>query len=341
VDTRTAETLLDLAVEAGPALAGLEARSALERLEARCADLTAALQSFIDQGKIDEAMRLAIALATFWRVTKRLAEGCDALDRCLRTAGGDELLRGRASYEAAMLMFWKGDDHDSTGLHRRAVEIGRQARDPTTVALALCGLARIALRSDVAEARRLCHEALAALEGTADRLGRASAIHVLGVAAQMAGDLHEARRLMRERIALARELGSYAGVSMEASNLSMVERQLGNFEQAEALAREALDIFWKRQDHWALPYGLNSLSAVARDRGQLERAATIIGAAEAMVEAQGAAWPPDERLHYEQTMTTLSEAMSSGDFERARAKGRSMSSSEAVAFALETQPAIL
>jgi len=138
------------------------------------------------------------------------------------------------------------------------------------------------------------------------------------------------------RIALSREVGSYAAVSMEASNLSMVERQLGNLEQAEALAREALDIFWKRQDHWAVPYGLNSLSAVARDRGQLERAATIIGAAETMMQAQGAAWPPDERVHYEQTLTTLSQAMSPGDFERARAKGLSMSASEAVAFALKT-----
>lgn len=204
------------------------------------------------------------------------------------------------------------------------------------MALALCGLARIALRSDVAEARRLCHGALAALDGTADRLARSSAIHVLGVAAQMAGDLHEARGLMRERITLAREMGSYAGVNMEASNLSMMERQLGNLEQADALAREALDIFWKRQDHWALPYGLNSLSAVARDRGQLERAATMIGAAEAMVEAQGAAWPPDERQHYEQTVAALSEAMSPDLLGRARSRGRSMSASEAVAFALGT-----
>ena len=335
MDARTAETLTNLALEASPALAGLEVSATLERLEACYADLTAALQWYIDQGKIDEAMRLATALATFWRVSKRLAEGCDAFDRCLRAPGGDELLRGRASYEAAMLAFWRGDDQGSATLHRSALEIGRQVRDATTVALALCGLARIALRSDVGEARRLCREALATLEGTADRLGRSSAIHVLGVAAQMAGDLGEARGHMRERIALAREMGSYAGVSLEASNLSMVERQLGNLEQAEALAREALDIFFKRQDHWALPYGLNSLSAVARDRGQLERAATMIGAAEAMVEAQGAAWPPDERPHYEQTLATLSEAMSSGEFERARAKGHSMSSSVAVAFALE------
>jgi len=334
MDARTANSLIELAEEASPALVGMEARAALERIEGQYADLTAALQWLIDRGQTSEAMRLAIALGTFWRVTQRLTEGCDAFDRCLRTSGGDEALRGRASYEAAMLAFWKGDDHSSTVLHQHALEIGREIGSPTTAALALCGLARIALRSDIVEARRLCHEALAITEGAADRSGRSSAIHVLGVAAQMAGDLIEARRLMNERVALAREMGNYAGVGMEANNLSMVERGLGNLERADALAREALDIFSKREDDWALPYGLNSLSAVARDRGELERAATMVGAAEAMVEAQGAAWPPDERAHYEQTVTILAESMDSSEFERVRAIGRSMSPSEAVAFAL-------
>jgi len=44
----------------------------------------------------------------------------------------------------------------------------------------------------VGEARRLSREAIAVTEGTPDRFGRSNAIHVLGVAAQMAGDLLEA-----------------------------------------------------------------------------------------------------------------------------------------------------
>ena len=128
-------------------------------------------------------------------------------------------------------------------------------------------------------------------EGTADRKGRSSAIHVLGVAAQMSGDLLEAREFMTERMELARELGSFAGVAGEAGNLSMVERQLGNLERADALAREALDIARQREDEWLFPYVISGLAAVATERGELQRAATLIGAAEAMMEAQGAAWP--------------------------------------------------
>jgi tetratricopeptide (TPR) repeat protein len=164
-------------------------------------------------------------------------------------------------------------------------------------ALALGGLARIALRTDVQEARRLLREALRVTEGTADRVGRSGALHVLGVAAQMAGDLPEARDLMSQRIALAREEGNYATISSEAGNLSMVERQLGNLDHADALAREALEIDYRRGDDLAVPWKINGLAAVTADRGEFDRAATLIGAADATMEAAGGAWPPDELIH--------------------------------------------
>ena len=339
MDARAADSLLNLAERAGPGLKGLDAKALLGQLEQQYGDLLAAMRWFIDQGRTDESMRLATALDPFWTATSRLDEGSAWFDLILGLPGGDDAHRGRALFDAGLLAFWQGDDDRASALHRRALEIGRQIGDPTITALALTGLARIALRSDVFEARRLCREARALTEGTADRLGRSNAVHVLGVAAQMAGDFLEAREWMSERIAVARELGSYAAVSMESSNLSMVERQLGNLERADALAREALEIVQLRGDEWAMPYMLNALAAVATDRGELDRAATIIGAAEAMIEAQGAAWPPDERPHYERTVATLTDAMGSAEFDRAREAGRSMASREVVDFSLGARSA--
>jgi hypothetical protein len=150
----------------------------------------------------------------------------------------------------------------------------------------------------------------------------------------MAGDFDEARDLMSRRIALARETGNLATVSSEAGNLSMVERQLGNLAAAEALAGEALEIDHRRGDHWAMPYKVSGLAAVATDRGDWDRAATLIGAAEAMMEREGADWPPDERPHYERMLDRLPKAMGPADFERVRAAGHAMPTDEAVAFAL-------
>ncbi|HUQ23393.1 MAG TPA: tetratricopeptide repeat protein [Gaiellaceae bacterium] len=333
MDAPTAGSLLERSELAGPGLAGLDRKALFEELEERYDELLAALQWFLEAGRVDEAMRLARSLAPFWTATRRLAEASEWFDRVLAAPGGEAGNRGLACLEAGFLWFWQGDDEKASALFGQGLEIGRHAGDPTVTALALTCFARVALRTDVAEARRLCREALAVSEGTDDRRGRSNAVHVLGVAAQMAGDLVEARELMTKRIELARELGSFAGVASESGNLSMVERQLGNLDRAEALAREALDIARQREDEWLFPYLINGLAAVAAERGELERAATLIGGAEAMMEAQGAAWPPDERPHYEQTLAKLSEAMSPDDFERLRGRGRSFAARDAVEYA--------
>jgi tetratricopeptide (TPR) repeat protein len=334
VDAETAASLLELAERAGPGLQGLNRTELLEQLEERYDDLLAAMQWFLDHGQTDEALRIARSLPSFWMATRRLDEGSEWFDRILDAPAGDDVNRGGGCFDAGLLVFWTGDDERAAARHREALEIGRRIGDPTVTAQALTGLARIALRTDVAEARRLCREALEVTEGTDDRRGRSNAVHVLGVAAQMEGDLVEARALMTERIALARELGSYLGVSSEAANLSMVERQLGNLERADELVRESLDIARVREDEWMFPYALSGLAAIAAERGELERAATLVGAAETMMESQGAEWPPDERPHYERTVSTLTDAMGAAEFERVRGAGQKLASRDAVDFAL-------
>jgi tetratricopeptide (TPR) repeat protein len=317
VDAQTAESLLQFAERAGPRLRGLEANLVFEDLEAKDADLLAAIQWFLDQGRTDDALRLAIALAPVWMARKRLDEGLAWFDKVLAAPGGTEITRGNAYFQAGLLAFWPGYDDRASEHHGAALAIGRQTGDPTVTALALTGLARLALRSgnapDIKEARWLCREALAVTDGTDDTIGRGNAMHVLG--------------------------GNLATVSSEAGNLSMVERQAGNLDEAEALAREALEIDHRRGDHWAMPYKVSGLAAVATDRADWDRAATLVGAAEAMMEREGAEWPPDERPHYERMLTRLPRALGEPEFERIRAVGRAMSNDEAVAYALASPAA--
>jgi tetratricopeptide (TPR) repeat protein len=338
VDAQAADSLLKIAQDAGPRLRGLDANAAFEELERKDADLLAAMQWFLDNGRTDDALHLAIALAPVWMARKRLDEGLEWFDKALAAPDGGDLTRGNAYFQAGLLAFWPGYDERSADYHGKALAIGRRTGDPTVTAEALTGLARLALRSgnasDIKEARWLCREALAITEGMDDNIGRSNATHVLAVAAQMAGDFAEARDLMNQRIATARKAGNLATVSSEAGNLSMVERQLGNLEEAEALASEALEIDYRRGDHWAMPYKISGLAAVSTDRGDWDRATTLVGAAEAMMEREGADWPPDELPHYERMLTRLPRALGEPEFERVRAIGRSMSSDEAVAFAL-------
>jgi tetratricopeptide (TPR) repeat protein len=333
VDAQAAETVLKFAERTGPELKGPDAKAAFGRLEEKYGDLLAAIQWFIGERRTDEGLRLANALYSFWITKQRFDEGSVWFDRILGSPGGDEARRGTAFIGAGFMAFWKGEDDRASSLFGRALEIGRRLGDPPMVSRALSGLARVALRSDVAEGRRLAREALAVSEEAADVSGCSNAMHLLGVGAQIAEDLLEAREWMTRRLALVRELKNEALISSEASNLSMVERQLGNLDAAEALVREAMEIAERRGDEFMKPFTLSGLAAVATERGKFERAATLIGAAEAIMEAQGAAWPPDERPHYERVVATLTEAMGS-EFDRVRAAGRAMTSSEAASFAL-------
>ena len=339
MDSTAAGSLLGLAERASAGATGPRAKDALDQLDERLVDLQAALAWFLAADRTDEALRLANALYRFWITKQRFDEGAAWFDRVLAAPGGDERLRGKAILNAGFMPFWAGDDERAAERFRQSLEIGRRLDDPPLISQALGGLARVALRTDVAEGRRLAGEALAVSEGAADEPGRSNALHLLGVGAQIAGDLIEARGWMTKRLALVRATGNEFLVASEAANLSMVERQLGNLDTAEALVRETLEIGERIGDEFTKPFAISGLAAIATERRRFERAAILVGAAEAIMEAQHMAWPPDERPHYERLLADLPEAMGSVEFEQARGLGHSMAAGEAVAFALDRRRA--
>ncbi|HEX4896793.1 MAG TPA: hypothetical protein VFV53_00380 [Candidatus Limnocylindrales bacterium] len=334
MDARDAVVMLDLAERRSPAISGPDGKAALGELEERLPDLGAAMAWFVDAGRTDEALRLANALYRFWMTKQRFADGAAWFDRALGAPGGDNVLRGKACLYGGFMAFWMGDDATAADLFGRSLEIGRRLADQPLVSQALGGLARVALRTDVVEGRRLAREALEVSEAAGDAPGRSNAIHLLGVGAQIAGDLLEARDWMTQRLALVRATGNEPLIASEACNLSMVERQLGNLQAAEDLAREALELEERSGDQFTTPFAFSGLAAIATERAQPERAATLVGAAEAIMAAQGMAWPPDERPHYERLLAVLPERMGGGAFEHARATGRLMTIGDAIALAL-------
>jgi tetratricopeptide (TPR) repeat protein len=338
MDLRAAESTLQFAEEASATATGPHAKDALERLETRLDEVLAARDWFLEAGRMDEALRTAIALYRFWITKQRFTDGAAAFERVLATPGGDDLLRGKAALSAGMMPFWMGEDAPASELFGEALEIGRRLGDMPLTSQALGGLARVALRTDVPEARRLAAEALAVSDAAGDEGGRSNALHLLGVGAQLAGDPLEARAGMTQRLALVRATDNQFLIASEAANLSMVERQLGELEAAEALAHEALEIESRTGDQFTTPFAISGLASIATERGEFERAAMLVGASESIMEAQGMAWPPDERPHYERLLIVLPDAMGVDVFEAARSRGRAMTLADAVIFALGPIP---
>jgi len=333
VDARTADDLLAIAEDARERTRREDPTGAA-LIEERYPELLETLDWYLDAGQPDQAFRLATALVSFWMSTKRIDDGDRWFARALAEPAGSATRRARATYDHGYLVFWAGryDLADERFADARAW--ARDIGDSNLEALALAGAARVALGRDPAEAARLCRDALAATETQPASDGRSSALHVLGVALQMAGDLEGARDVMTSRLELARENGDEFIVWVESSNLSMVERQLGNLARAEALSRDALRIVQARGDAMAIPWIINGLAAVTAAKGEFERAATLNGMAAAMLERAGGDWPPDEREQYESTLAAIDAGLPPDAIERARSSGAAMSMEQGVAYAL-------
>jgi tetratricopeptide (TPR) repeat protein len=333
VDASTADDLLAIAEDARDRTRREDATGA-ENVEARYPEMLEALDWYLESSRADEGFRLATALVPFWMSTKRIDDGDRWFAQALEQPAGSPARRARATYDHGYLVFWAGRYDVADPRLAEARQLADAIGDTNLVALALAGSARVALGRDPAEAARLCRQALAATESTPDAEGRSSALHVLGVALQMAGEFEGAREVMTRRLELGRATGNEFIVWVESSNLSMVERQLGNLDRAEALSRQALTIVQARGDAMAIPWIINGLAAVTAAKGDLERAATLNGLAAGLLEQAGGEWPPDEREQYEGTLEAIRAGLEPDAIDRARAAGAGMSVEEGVAFAL-------
>ncbi len=334
MDAAEAQGLYELA-ESGRVAARTNQPDAEKPVEARYPDVVAALEWHLGRGELDAGYRLANALVPFWLGSNRIPDGDAWYTRLLATPGAAAGARALALHEHGYLIFWAGEHDRAAERFRESLELASSLGDVSLQALALAGLARVALYTDPSEAVRLLREALDLTRDLAgDDPGRSSAMHVLGPALQMSGDLEGAREVINARIALAERQGNGFVVWSESANLSMVERQLGNLSRAHALSRRAIETETARGHDVYLSWTLNGLGAVMAAEGDLIPAATVLSAAAAALERAGGEWPPDELEQYNETLVVIG-TLPPEELERARARGATMTRAQAVEYALQ------
>ena len=156
MDAASAVGLLDLAEELSPLMTGPAAGESVERLDTRSGDIEEAVAWFVDAGRPDEALRLAIAAYRLRILKRRFEEGDRAFAHVLDSGAGDDRLRARAFLNAGFMPFWMGDDDAGrVELFGQALEMAVGSATLPLISQALGGLARVALRTDVPEGRRL------------------------------------------------------------------------------------------------------------------------------------------------------------------------------------------
>ena len=341
---RHAAYYLELAETAEANLRGPQQRYWLDRLEVEHDNVRSALAwNQREAAGAEAGLRLAGALAWFWRLHGHIGEGRRWLEAALSaTRGKPSSARARALNGCGLLAYAQGELRWGAALFEESLAVARKLDDRSAIAWALHGLGRMAhgqRRFDEAVAR--LEESLSYFEASGDRAGGAYSVMYLGNVERDRGDYDRATELFEECLALTRESGdTWATASTLLYWGHLASLQQAN-ERADMLYRESLGLYREIGATWGMALPLWGLAGVAGDRGQAERAARLLGAEQALCESIGAVLTPSDASAFERGMAAARGALGETAFAAAVVEGRTMSLDQAIEYALagETQPA--
>jgi predicted ATPase/DNA-binding SARP family transcriptional activator len=203
--------------------------------------IIAAIDWSLAEGDPADGLSLAAAMWWYWWITGRMAEGRSWLQRAL-------------------------DANPDTPSSARAKALR-----------AVAALARNG--GDLAAARELGEQSLAAFRTLNDRAGVIAALNGLMITSQGQEDLEGSLRYGYETLALAEEAGDARMVAAALNNTASTLRNLDRLDEAAALSERALAAFRAMPDARGEAAVLNNLGIVARRRGQLEASAAYMRSA--------------------------------------------------------------
>jgi predicted ATPase len=251
---------------------------ALDRLETAHNDIREALEWATQQGDGTFALRLAGALAEFWRTRGHLTEGRLRLAAAL--AIGDEApshVRRKALGGAGLLASYQGDYALGESYLLEALAVAGQDGDDVARATILNWLGTNAYGGgSLDEAETYIAESVTLRRRLGDSAGIATALNALGGVYHFRGDLDRARETFAESLALKQELGNPNGIAVSLTNLGLVERDAGRPDSATKAFEEAIAIWERTGDRQRVAVGVHNAALVALDLAWYDEAAAML-----------------------------------------------------------------
>jgi predicted ATPase/class 3 adenylate cyclase len=339
---RHARHYRDLAEAAEPHLTLGDSTTTLTRLEEEHDNLRAAMDWAEQEGDAETIVRIASALWGFWRRRGYLAESRARLERLVDLPAVREQGRLRAMALGALgsISYWQQDYERMAPLYQEALDIARELGDQRLLAEALHNASFIRIASGhPGQDAGLAQEALAAAQAAGDSLLEGRIRISLAYQHIIQGDPARAVVALREALALHQRLGERMSLGETLMALAAVEYATGDPVSADGHVREGFRTHVKDGNLIGTAFGLTPMGIVAAREGRYARAVTLAAASSRLQEEFGGGPPPFVRRQYVDPMAVAREHLDEEEYEDAAARGRAMSFEEAVAFALEEEPA--
>lgn len=283
---------LALAEEAKPKLRSAQQRSWLERLEQEHDNLRAALNWLVEQEGAEMALRLAVALWSFWGVHGHLSEGRRWLERALACKSDVPVsLRAKALNSAGVLAIYHGDLVRGAALCGEGLGLFRELGDRRGIATSIKGQALAARTGgNYAAAREMYEQSLAILRELGDKRDIASALYHAALTALFQGDNRAARSLMEEGLPLFRQTEDQRGTAYSLALLGLVALNQGHTLVARSSLEESLAVYRFLGDRQAIVYTLGVLGMIVLSQGDPTTARAMYDESLALLRESGEKW---------------------------------------------------
>jgi hypothetical protein len=220
------------------------------------------------------------------------------------------------------------------GAVEEAMHLAEEAGDRIMLSNLQAGFAMRFARTDPDVARRWQEQATETARESGNPYAMANVAQLRGRVANLSARPAEARRLFLEAAGQFRAIDDRNMELVCLSELAHVLRREGLLDDAEAMYRETIPGWQHGGNRGAIANQLECFGYLALARGIPVRAATLLGAAEVLREGAASPIPPQERPEYDAQMERLRGLPDEGALASAWAEGRSLTSDEAVAFAV-------
>ncbi|ASU60004.1 ATP-binding protein [Nocardiopsis dassonvillei] len=200
----------------------------------------------LSRGRVDEALRVCVALRSYWIVRDLAAEGSRLLERALSTDSDAQSphLRARAlALHAELRLDLDAAPRVST-LALCALESARACREAGAAASALATLAALCLRTGTLdEGQEHAERAGVWASQVSDPITEAATLDVLAQLARRRGEAERATALLEHSVAVADNLGDRWSAARALHGLGSIAAERGDFTRARELFSDALSVF--------------------------------------------------------------------------------------------------
>ena len=296
--------------------------------------------AFLRDGSKSQAMALASSgFLAVWQGEHE--EGLVQVEKSLSIAQQlkDEQMMPLLLMINAIAYISMGRDATAQPLLRDALALFEQQNLPYfhIITIVLLGNVQLGL-GDLEQARVLYEEGVVRARILGENWTLSFPLSNLGDVARLQGQYDLAGKYYEECEALLRDTGNTGDLARFVHNLGYIAQHAGDFTGAASQFWKSLTIFRRLGNRRGIAECLAGLAGLKARQGEAQWGATLLSAAESLIQSTGGAWWPADRIEVEANQEFIRSALTQSELTVAQTNGKAMTLEEALTFASETEP---